>query len=134
MMGAAFFNGCFLIVALGHLFVFVVAFGFFHRVGFAQGVVCLGHFGQQAVEFAENLCLVLRQILGVYHAIAGTFSSSNQLVELRVQHQKTLVSGPLDEKHHQECDDGGASVDDQLPSFEILKQGPRGRLQQHNSH
>ena len=84
MMGAAFFNGCFLIVALGHLFVFVVAFGFFHGVSFAQDVVCLGYFGQQAVELVENRCLVLRQILGVYYEIAGTFSGSNQLVGLGV--------------------------------------------------
>ena len=51
----------------------------------------------------------------------------HQLVELQVDRVRVLVLRPLDEEHHQEGDDGGAGVDDELPAESDNEEGDRHR-------
>src|ERR671932_306824 len=44
-----------------------------------------------------------------------TIDRSDQLVQLQLHSRAVSILGVLDEEYHQESDDGGASVYDQLP-------------------
>src|SRR5260221_11011505 len=46
---------------------------------------------------------------------SGAFYAADQLVELEVDRFRVAVLGVLDQEDHQESDDGGAGVDDELP-------------------
>ena len=50
-----------------------------------------------------------------------------------MQHQGIFVLGPLNEKDHQKSNDGGAGVDEELPSFRIVEQGPGHSPHHHNA-
>jgi hypothetical protein len=50
--------------------------------------------------------------------------SGNQLIELQVNRERLLVLRSLNQKHHQERDDRGAGVDDQLPGFAVFQPRP----------
>src|SRR5690606_16108883 len=56
-----------------------------------------------------------RQFFDVDQAVAGRFGAGDELVELQLDGFGILVLRLLDDKHHQESDDGGAGIDDQLP-------------------
>jgi hypothetical protein len=49
----------------------------------------------------------------------------NKFVELEVQHQRIFVLGLLNQEYHQEGDNGGTSVDDELSSFGVVEDWPR---------
>lgn len=51
----------------------VVVLSFFYRVRFAEVIVLLGFFGQQAVKLVNEVNFLFRKILGVDEAVAGTF-------------------------------------------------------------
>src|SRR4051812_5577426 len=57
---------------------------------------------------------------------------ANQLIEIDLDGTGVPVLRALDEKDHQEGDNGGAGVDDKLPCIAEVKERPRGKPQ--NDH
>ena len=51
-----------------------------------------------------------------------------------MKHQRILVLGALDEKHHQKRDDGRAGVDNELSGFGILKYRAEHGPTQHDGY
>ena len=47
---------------------------------------------------------------------------SEQLIRLKVEHQRILVLDALNKKDHHKGGECGAGIDDKLPSFGVMKQ------------
>src|SRR5687768_12412184 len=65
--------------------------------------------------------LLIGAILEIDQLVARRIDAADQLVELEVERAGIAVLSALDQKHHQERDDGGAGVDDQLPGVGVAK-------------
>jgi hypothetical protein len=70
----------------------------------------------------KGLQLCLRQVLDVDQPVTRALHRGHELVELQLDGQAVFVLRPLNEKDHQERDDGRAGVDDQLPRVGPVKQ------------
>ena len=56
-------------------------------------------------------------VLGANELIVGGLDGADQFIELEVHGQGIAILGVLDEEDHEEGDDGGAGVDDELPGL-----------------
>src|SRR5882762_11965006 len=80
------------------------------------------------VEFLFELRqLVIGHIFKIHHLVTRAFDGEDELVELEVKSLGVAVLGILNEKYHQERNDGCAGVDDQLPRIGVMKEGPEER-------
>src|SRR5262245_17649767 len=90
---------------------------------------CSGLLGEPLVQapelLLEMLDLVVREILEVHELRARTLDRADELVELKVQRLGVAVLRVLDQEHHQEREDRGARVDDELPRVRVVKGGAR---------
>src|SRR2546428_12763415 len=59
--------------------------------------------------------LLFGPVLELHEPGAGAFDGTKQLVELEIDRFAVTVLGVLDDEHHQEGDDRGARIDDELP-------------------
>ena len=66
------------------------------------------------VQFFE---LLLREILRSRQAILSLARRHDQLGQLELHREGVAILSVLNQEHHQECDDRGARVDDQLPGI-----------------
>jgi len=60
----------------------------------------------------------------IEHRLLCGFRSTDKLVELHVDDVVVPVLGILDQEDHQECDDGGRRINDELPGVVVVKPGP----------
>jgi hypothetical protein len=56
--------------------------------------------------------------------LLGALESRDKLVQLQMDRQRVLVLRTLDEKHHQERDNGCTGIDHELPRVRVTKAGP----------
>jgi len=73
--------------------------------------------------FLELFQLLVGKILEIDELIARVFDCSNQFVQFQVNCFGVTILGVLNQKYHQECDNGGSCVDDQLPGIGEMKSG-----------
>jgi hypothetical protein len=69
----------------------------------------------------------LGEVFQIGQFVARSFIDPDQLVEFEMQRCTIVVLRVLDKKHHQERDDRGARIDDQLPGIGKLKNRPGHR-------
>lgn len=65
----------------------------------------------------EMVQFLLGKFLHVQHHRMRRLGGTDEFVELELHGFAVAVLGVLDQEHHQESDDGGAGVDDELPSI-----------------
>lgn len=109
--------------------VFVAEFGahFFYSV---SRVGILRH----ALEpFVERGKVLVAQVFKTDILCAGT-GSADELVELDLDGFAVTILRVLDEEYHQEGDNGGASIDDELPCIGEIKQRSGDTPNEHDSH
>src|SRR5436190_8158281 len=75
----------------------------------------------------------VRKIFKPHHFIAGRLDGSDQFVQLEMYSARVAVLGILHEEDHQERDNSGACVDDQLPSIRIVKRRTRNGPSRNNN-
>src|SRR5688500_18716817 len=85
----------------------------------------LGHGGELPVVRMQDVQLLVAQPLDVDQAIARSRQGGDELVQLQLDGQAVLVLALLDQEDHQEGDDGGAGVDDELPGVREAEDGAR---------
>jgi hypothetical protein len=71
--------------------------------------------------FLQLLDLIFRQILKPHHAVLGVFIRADEFVQLQLNCRGVAVLGVLDQEHHEESDDRGAGVDDELPGIGVAE-------------
>lgn len=81
----------------------------------------VGEFGEVPFEMFE---FGLGEVFQIGQFVARSFIDPDQLVEFEMQRCTIVVLRVLDKKHHQERDDRGARIDDQLPGIGKLKNRP----------
>lgn len=79
---------------------------------------------QLLVSLSKRMEFSWPHIFKVEQRLVRPLGSAQQFVKFDVQLVAITVLGILDEEHHQECDDRGRSIDDQLPRVVEMKQGP----------
>src|SRR2546425_5550903 len=72
--------------------------------------------------------LLFGPVLELHEPGAGAFDGTKQLVELEIDRFAVTVLGVLDDEHHQEGDDRGARIDDELSFFFQAEFGIRDKL------
>ncbi len=72
------------------------------------------------VDFLE---LEVAQAFYIDHLVASRIDGADELIELEIDGAGVAVLGVLDEEDHQEGDDGGAGVDDELPGVGVVEDG-----------
>lgn len=82
----------------------------------------------------EDIQFVIAEAFDVHHLIAGGADGVNKFIELEIDRLRVAILGVLNEKHHEKSDDGGPSVDDELPGVGILKDRTSRGPNQHNKH
>lgn len=78
------------------------------------------------VLFADCCEFFRREPIQAQYGVLCLLGGAQQLVNLDVQHIVVPVLGVLDQENHQKRDDGGGSVDDQLPGIVVVKPRARG--------
>src|SRR4051812_42677170 len=77
----------------------------------------------------KHLQLFVAELLDVNHLVLRLLRGTDQFVELEVQGARVSVLRVLDDEHHQERDDRGGGVDDELPCVRVViarpEQSPR---------
>ncbi len=73
------------------------------------------------------------ELLEIEQDVARFAGDADQLVDLDMHGGGVAVLGILDHEHHQEGDDGGAGIDDQLPRIAISEQRSGDRPQDDDS-
>lgn len=86
---------------------------------FIQGVA--GFFGELGVAGADFVEVFFFEFFKIEEGIVGAFDGADELVDLDVHGLGITVLGVLNEEHHEEGDDGGAGVDDELPGVAVTK-------------
>src|SRR6185312_13495122 len=82
--------------------------------------------GSNLLELASQfLQFLIRKFLYVNHLVVCSSERSNDFVQLQVECFGIAVLSVLDQKHHEECDDRGCGIDDQLPSVGITEMRPQ---------
>lgn len=77
------------------------------------------------ILFAEFMDFPVIERFEIQYRLLRRFRSANEFVELNVDDVVIPVLGVLNQKNHQECDDGGRGVHDKLPGIVVVKPGPR---------
>ncbi|RWW91100.1 hypothetical protein BHE74_00000325 [Ensete ventricosum] len=95
-----------------------------HRAGTANAAVLLAQFFQ----------LFAVQAIQAEHGILCVLGDAQQFVDLDVQDVVVTVLRVLDQEHHQERDDGGRGVDDQLPGVVVVEIRPAQAPHQNQRH
>src|SRR5215813_8755104 len=76
----------------------------------------------QAREFFLNVLeRIVRHFVKIDKAGTRAFHATQQFIELERHDPRFAVLGVLDQKHHQEGDNGRAGVDDELPSIRVAE-------------
>src|SRR5436190_7977413 len=109
------------------LFVRVPPTGFLHRMRMRKIMLFARKLRELAVIALQSLQVLFRQRFHFDQSIAGAVEGGDDLVQLEVNGERVLVLGALNQKHHQERDDGRSSVDDQLPGVREMKDRPQNR-------
>ena len=81
---------------------------------------------------ADPLEFLIGHVLEIDHLVASSFNRVNQLIQLQMEGLGIAVLGVLNEEHHQERNDRGAGVDNQLPRIRVMENGA-GYAPDHNS-
>jgi len=68
--------------------------------------------------------ILIRKVFKIDQFVSRAFECADDLVQLQLKCLGIAVLRVLNEKHHQERDDGGASVDDELPGIGEMKSWP----------
>src|SRR5262245_10625999 len=89
---------------------------------FYLGAVLCVKILEVSVQFLELLFCAVFQ---VDQAVAGTLGASNQFIELEMNRSRIAILSVLNQEHHQESNDRGARIDDQLPGVGEAEDGPR---------
>ena len=91
-------------------------------------------FADLLVLVGEFLQFIVGEMLDVDHLVVCLVDGLDDLVELQVDGAGVAVLRVLDQEDHEEGDDGGAGVDDELPSVRIVevraRDKPQGDYQQ----
>ena len=61
--------------------------------------------------------LLIGQFFGEDELVVGALGGDDQLVEFRLEGEVIPVLGALNQEDHEECNDNGRSVDNELPSI-----------------
>src|SRR5215207_1015822 len=72
-------------------------------------------------QFAQPL---LGIVFRFDHGIVCFFDRANELVDLEMERFGITILGVLNQKHHQEGNDGGGGIDDQLPGLRETEERP----------
>ncbi len=75
------------------------------------------------VGSGELIELDLRKVLYIDHFVFCFVYRMDQLVQFQMNGSGIAVLGILDQEDHQECDDRGAGIDDQLPGVGVMENG-----------
>eukprot|EP01037_Dinobryon_pediforme_P014981 gene14980-15119_t len=76
--------------------------------------------------------VLVAELVEPEQSVAGVLVGADELVELELDHPRVPVLRVLQQEHHQEGDDGGAGVDDELPGVGILEIGAADPPQDHD--
>jgi len=90
-------------------------FGRVYRKGPMWILVSLSKFRQPAVMLMQLSELLFGPVFEINQSIAGPSHRGNEFVQLQLCRLILLVLRPLNQKHHQEGDNRGAGIDDELP-------------------
>jgi len=96
----------------------------FGRVDVARRTsAVLGSFAHISELFFELLKLFIGKLLEIDEFIARVFNRANEFVQFQVNCLGVSILGVLNQKYHQEGDNGRSGVDDQLPRVGKVKNG-----------
>jgi len=84
-------------------------------------IIVLGSFSHPAELSFEFLKLLVRKLLEIDKLIARVFDRTNQFVQFEMHCFSVTVLRVLNQKYHQERDDGRGGVDDELPGVGKMK-------------
>ena len=101
-------------------------FSFVNRERTVLVAVLAGKFSQAAIMFVKVLQLFFRPVFQINESIAGAFEGGDKFIELELNRLGLLVLCTLDEEDHQESNDRGPGVDDELPCVGKLENGSGG--------
>jgi hypothetical protein len=80
----------------------------------------------------QRFQLLFREIFKIEKIVSRTSHCADQFIEFQVNRTGIAVLCALNQKNHQECDDGGAGIDYQLPRIRELKQRASDSPNYHN--
>ena len=89
-------------------------------------------FGALPALVVQFFQLFVREILDRGKFVAGLLHGENQLGQFELNSERVAILGMLNQKHHQESNDGGASIDDELPGIAIVEDWPGRDPSQHH--
>src|SRR5216684_175752 len=84
-----------------------------------------GPFAQALKLLLEFFQLLVGKFFEIEQIVPRAAKRTNQLVEFQMKCFSVAVLRVLNQEHHQESNDGGACVDDELPRVGIMKRRPR---------
>ena len=80
---------------------------------------------------SNSFCKLLQFLIGEFfqidQVIARAAERANQFIEFQMNRFGVAVLRVLDQEDHQESDDGGAGIDDELPGIGVMKKCGRSR-------
>jgi len=80
-----------------------------------------GLLGQLEIVTFQLLQLLFRHFLEIQDRIPGAVHCTDKLVQFDLHCGAIAILGVLDQEDHQEGDDGGAGIDDELPGITEVK-------------
>src|SRR5262245_2709072 len=89
---------------------------------------------ERLIPPAEHLEFLFLQLFQIEERVVRSLRGTNELVELQLDGLGVAVLGVLDQKDHQERDDGRACVDDELPRVAEMKHRPRDHPRDDDKH
>src|SRR5262249_247487 len=95
--------------------------GLLDRVRLSAGVISLREREQSFIALVQRVHFGLGQVLDIDEPVTWTLQDCDDLVQLEVNRPGILVLRTLDEEDHEERDDRGAGVDDELPGIREVK-------------
>ena len=78
--------------------------------------------------------LVLRGMLNIYEAVSGAFHCADEFIQFEMHRFRIASLGVLNQEDHEESDDCGASVDDQLPGIREVKERAADDPNEYDKH
>ena len=85
--------------------------------------VVLSSFAHLPELFFKSLQLFIRKVLEIDEFIARVFNRANEFVQFQMNCLSISILGVLNQKYHQESDNGRSGVYDQLPRVGKVKNG-----------
>src|SRR5262245_61735456 len=86
--------------------------------------------GARTIFIVQALQILILHVLDRCETVLGPADRDDQFGKLELDRERVAVLGVLDQKHHQECDDGGRRVDDELPGIAEAEERTRDRPDQ----